>query len=309
MLRYNCEYCEYHTDLKANFTRHLKSKKHLRLVNTHNNEGGIITIKKESMKMNQNEPKMNQNEPKMNQNEPIMNQATIKKFICPYCKESFKTKPSMRRHQLHRCKNNNEASINTNYQMQNKLLEKKHEKEKKQMYKHIEKLLEKVGDTITNNTFNQTNNIVLNNYGNEDLSHITSTLLDKLIANPHEMINSLTKIIHFNDQKPENMNIYIPNKNQKYIKVYKNNKWLLEEKKDTIPDIVDKNYNILDSHYEDSKGNEKLNKVENKNYKIFQAKLDNRDEDILELENKKCELEILNNTKNVVKVHDVVNTQ
>ena len=307
MLRYNCEYCEYHTDLKANFTRHLKSRKHLRLINNDNNCDDIIIIKKGKMKMNQNEPKMNQNEPKMNQNEPIMNQPPIKKFICDHCKESFKTKPSMRRHQLHRCKNHTEASINTNYNIEKNLLEKKHEREKKQMYKQIEKLLEKVGDTITNNTFNQTNNIVLNNYGNEDLSHVTTTLLDKLITSPYQMINNLTKIIHFNDQKPENMNIYIPNKNQKYIKVYKNNKWLLEEKKDTIPDIVDKNYNILDSHYEDS-GNENLNKVENKNYKIFQAKLDNRDEDILDLENNKCELEILNNTKNVVKVHDVVSS-
>ena len=34
------------------------------------------------------------------------------------------------------------------------------------------------------------------------------------------------------------MNIYIPNKNQKYIKVYKDNQWYLEEKKSRIPDIV-----------------------------------------------------------------------
>ena len=53
----------------------------------------------------------------------------------------------------------------------------------------------------TNNTINQT--IVLNNYGNEDLSHITNSMLDKLIKAPCEMINNLTKLIHFNGQISE----------------------------------------------------------------------------------------------------------
>ena len=125
----NCKYCKFSTILKNNFNRHLKTKKHIKTINTYEATYSKYTD------MNQNEPKMNQNEPKMNQNEPIMNQHPIKKFICDHCKESFKTKPSMRRHQLHRCKNHNEASINTNNNIEKNLLEKKHEREKKQMYK------------------------------------------------------------------------------------------------------------------------------------------------------------------------------
>ena len=52
----------------------------------------------------------------------------------------------------------------------------------------------------------------------------------------------------------------IPNKKQKYLKIFKDDKWILEDKNERIPDIIDKNYFILDSHYGDNGGNEKLDK-------------------------------------------------
>ena len=299
---YKCIVCKVNTKLKSNYLRHLKTRKHLHNVETINNVGNENEISKKSMKMNTNEHKMNTNKHKMNTNEH-------KKFICEYCEESFKTKPSMRRHQLHYCKNHDSTKIKE-LELKNKMLEKNHEKEKKIMYKQIESLLEKVGDTINNTTNNTTNNtinqtIVLNNYGNEDLSHITNNILDKLIKGPCEMINNLTKLIHFNGEKPENMNIYIPNKNQKYIKVFKDNQWYLEEKKSRIPDIVDKNYNILDNYYEENK-EDKLNKNEIKQYKNYQSKIDTNDQEIMTEESTKCELEILNNSKNVKDAHNII---
>ena len=57
--------------------------------------------------------------------------------------------------------------------------QKQHDREKKLLYKQIEKLLDKVGNTtnIQHNNIesNIQNNIILNNYGKEDLSHITDT--------------------------------------------------------------------------------------------------------------------------------------
>ena len=130
-------------------------------------------------------------------------------------------------------------------------------------------------------------------------------MLNKLIRAPCEMINNLTKLIHFNQEKPENINIYIPNKNQKYIKVFKDNQWYLEEKKSRIPDIVDKNYNILDNYYEENK-EDKLNKNEIKQYKNYQSKIDTNDQEIMTEESTKCELEILNNSKNVRDAHNII---
>ena len=260
------------------------------------------------MKMSTNEHKISTNEHKMSK---MSTNDQKKIFECDYCSKKFSTIPNKRRHELHYCKNNDSTKVKE-LELQNKMLEKNHEKEKKIMYKQIESLLEKVGDTINNTTNNTTNNtinqtIVLNNYGNEDLSHITNNILDKLIKGPCEMINNLTKLIHFNGQKPENMNIYIPNKNQKYIKVFKDNQWYLEEKKNRIPDIVDKNYNILDNYYEENK-EDKLNKNEIKQYKNYQLKIDTNDPDIMTEESTKCELEILNNSKNVKDAHNIMVT-
>ena len=301
MLLYNCDVCDYHTNLKTNLTRHLSSKKHEK------NMKKSITNDSLIHENDHNDHKMTTNDHKMTTNDHCF-------FECDYCSNKFSTKAHKRRHELHYCVKANEKELVKQFKNEKKLLEKNHEKEKKKMYKQIETLLEKVGDTITNNNNNTTNNnntynnqtnIILNNYGNEDLSHITNEMLNNLIKGPCEMINNLTKLIHFNGQKPENMNIYIPNKKQKYIKVYKNNKWLLEEKKDTIPDIVDKNYNILDSHYDNiDECGDVLNKKEKHNFRNYQEKIDSKEQKTLEYELNKCELEILNNSKNVPDAHD-----
>ena len=52
---------------------------------------------------------------------------------------------------------------------------------RKAIMEHMEKLLEKVGNT----TINQTNNIQLNSYGKEDLSHITDNLKNDLLKIPY----------------------------------------------------------------------------------------------------------------------------
>ena len=51
--------------------------------------------------------------------------------------------------------------------------------------------------------------------------------MDKLISAPGDMIKNLTKLIHFNKNKPENMN-HILSKKQKHMKKFKDNEWVLE---------------------------------------------------------------------------------
>ena len=280
-----CEICNYTSKDKSNYNKHLNTKKHQK-------KNDSLKIAKEVE--NQKLPDKRKNEPKrakMSQNEPAH-------FGCKFCGKDFSTKAILRRHEMHRCKEN-KKSLSDLLEKKNFLI-KEEKNDKKKLYKHIEKLLEKVGDTITNNTFNQTNNIVLKNYGQEDLSHITNHVLDNLISSPCHMINKLTKMIHFNEEKPENMNIFIPNKKDKYIKVFKNNTWTLEEKKECIPDIVDRNYNILDTHYENNK--EKLNTFVKTNFLSIQGLIDNKEEKTIQDQCDKVELEILNGSQKIKKI-------
>ena len=288
---FHCYICNYSTNIKCNFSKHHNTKKHKKNAEKY----------KQTSIQNEDFEKMSQNEPKKSQNEPkradFLNKKINITYNCSFCNKSFSSKAIMRRHELHRCKNNLD---NQQYKSDVQMLQKnkEHEKEKKQLYKQIEKLLEKVGDTYNNNTFNTTNNIVLNNYGNEDISHITNHILTKLLETPIKMIGELTKMIHFNDNKPENMNIYIPNKKDKYIKVFKNGEWILEDKNERIPDIVDRNFNILDSHYDEIENT--LPEWHKKLYKSLAHKYDTKDADVLNTQKNIVELEILNGTTKVL---------
>ena len=116
------------------------------------------------------------------------------------------------------------------------------------MKEMVEKLLLEKCNTITNNsnntnnTNNITNNIInINNYGDEDTKYITSDYILKLLKNkPAKVIPELIKYTHFNTEHPENQNIKITNKKEPYIKVRKNDKWELQNKDETINDLIDR---------------------------------------------------------------------
>ena len=300
---FRCEICNFSTTLKTNYTRHLNTKKHIK------NSGKMKTIKDSTQELFQNDHKMTTNDHKMTTNDHKMTTNNSKKssnnFFCTFCSKSFSTKPHLRRHQLHYCKQyNNENNLKEQLKIE--------KIEKKKLYKKIEELLVDNGKAIIHNVNNNTtinniqqNNIVINNYGDEDLSHITDSVLEKLICTPGDMINNLTKMIHFNVNKPENMNMYIPSRKQKYIKVYRKNQWMLEKKHERIPDLVDRNYNILDTYYEDCGGSDKLNEQSNKFYKNYQKLIDQKNDKVIKQEYDSCELEILNNSDMVMNQHKV----
>ena len=268
---YSCNLCNFSTKIKTHHKRHLETNKH-------------IMNSKQIALMNQNEPQMNQNEPQMNQNEPQMNQSNSKIHKCQYCDEVFNTLPSKRRHELHRCEVNGEHYKN---------LYNKSEKEKTELYKKIEKLLDKVGNTthIQNNTATQ--NIQLNNYGREDMSHITDQIKNSFLKIPYGMIPKMIEAVHFNDCKPENKNIVLPNKNENRIKIFSGNKWVYKIKDDIINDLVDGKYFIMDTHY-DSISN-KLKSETASNYLKFKEYFNDGDKELVESLRKECELVLLNN--------------
>ena len=287
MVLYDCKTCNYYTKYKYDFNKHLKTKKH------RVNEDCSIKNIKELMGMNQNEPEMNQNEPAMNQNEPVILQKDVKKYPCDYCDESFNTIPSKRRHELHRCKENTNVSnsIITKQGNQIKKLKKEMEKQKKELMKQIEILLTKVGNTTINNT--QTNNIQLNNYGSEDLSHISYSDKTQMLKIPYIMIQRMIEKIHFNDLKPENKNLMIVNKKDKYIKIYENGKWIYKDKKTTLEDLIDGKYFILDEHFNEITSDE-LSEIQKSRYEGFQTKYDSNDNGLHKELLEKTELTLLN---------------
>ena len=266
---YKCEICNFSTKLKGNFKQHNNTKKH---------RDNIYHEKAKS----HNYGAMSQNEPQMSQNEPVK-----KSFKCGYCNETFNSMPNKRRHELHRCKYNDNVILKL-IEEKNKYINKiekekmEMEKERKLLYKKIDELISKVG-----NTYNQ--NIILNNYGCEDLSHISDQFKTQL---PYMMIPKMIEEVHFSDKKPENNNIAITNKKENRLKVFKNGKWEYQNKKEVINELVDSKYYILNSHYEENQ--DELNGFYKGNFLQFKEYMNKEDKDFVEKLKYECENVILN---------------
>ena len=194
---YICDTCNFKTHLKGNYNMHLKTVKHKKLTTNYDNKP--VKNNKKIAQMSTNRAQMSTNEHK-NPSFPSFSSIEKNPIICEHCNKIFKTKPNLKRHIKHYCKKVKE-NANIDLESKIKILEMKHEKEKNELYKKIEQLIDKVGNT-TNNITNNTQNIILNNYGHEDLSHITDNLKSQLIKIPYAMIPKMIEAVHFNNDKP-----------------------------------------------------------------------------------------------------------
>ena len=107
------------------------------------------------------------------------------------------------------------------------------------------------------------------------------------------MIPKLIEEVHFNDQKPENKNIVLTNKNDNKIKIFTGSKWIYKNKNETIKDLVDGKYFILDTHYD--RVFEKLDEKNKEVYSKFRDTYDDKDNKIFDELKSACELILLNN--------------
>jgi hypothetical protein len=262
MVLYTCCYCLFSSNQKNDYNRHIKTKKH-------NNN---ISKNETNMVMTTNDHKMTTNDHKMTTNDH--------KFSCEFCSELFSTHAHKRRHEIHYCKENSSSKKIINEK--NKLI--------KIMQKQIDKLIDKAGNTTNTNI---TNNIQINSYGNEDLSHITDQVKKSMLKIPYGMIPKMIEAIHFNDNKPENKNILLPNKRDNKIQIFRHNKWVYKTKDEVISDLIDGKYFIMETFYDNNINN--FNPCDIANFIKFKKIFDNSDKDLIEHIKNECELVMLNN--------------
>ena len=263
MFLFNCIECNYSSNIKCNWERHLKSKKHFK------NIENFLS----SMVKTQKDPKKTQKDPKKTQKDPI--------FLCDFCNSKFSSYAHKRRHEIHRCKENTTI-------MSNKI--KTLEKEKKKLEKEICKLIDKVG-TVNNTTNNTQNIIVVNNYGKENTDYLTIEKIKKLLHRPYDSVQELIKMLHFDVNHPENHNVKITNKKEPYALVWNDPIWELRKKKTVVKDLVDKGYMMIDGTHDIDKTNTKFIKFQ-----------DNFEDDTTNIKGKieeETEIVIINESKKI----------
>tara|TARA_Y100000385_G_scaffold147020_1_gene152626 strand:+ start:315 stop:1058 length:744 start_codon:yes stop_codon:yes gene_type:complete len=211
---------------------------------------------------------------------------------CPICGKVFANRQSKFRHmKSQKCLKDLESET--------KLVKKQYT----QIKKTLDTLTGQINKTKSNggdiniNQINNINNVVINinNFGNENMSHITDKMLKRLIQKPEVAVPELLKEIHFNPNYPENKNIRITNKKEKYAQVFLEQQWLLTTKSDILNQMVDKGVDILDNCFEENYDD--LSNFKRSNFEKFQSYME---DDLSKGRKRVCkdtELLVLNNSK------------
>lgn len=98
----------------------------------------------------------------------------------------------------------------------------------------------------------QNNIMVINAFGEEDISHLTEAFKTQCIRRTDKGFVELLEKIHFDPAKPENKNVQITNMKLPFIRTYGGQRWMYREKDEVLADLVEKGHTILSEHYEDN---------------------------------------------------------
>lgn len=213
----------------------------------------------------------------------------IHKLTCIICGKKFATMPNAKRHIRKYCENvqiidnNNDDNIKE-HDMENiigQLVDNPN------YGKLLDNLVARIGGvknfnknkinntTINNNTNNNTkntnntaninvniNNTIIHPYGDEIKNgfHISENewikIINKGFLSPIELI----MFMHFNEKLPQFQNIYLPHLEKKFIKYFNGSKWITNDKKEILPQLLTTKVELINDKYEEFKNNVVLNK-------------------------------------------------
>ena len=250
MSKYICSRCNYSSNNKLNFIRHLQRKN---ICNPVNENIEIQEIYNKYFKKSDNKvPSILLQKPSISLQKPSISLQNPPKpsEICESCSAVFTRKDNLKRH-YKRCKvkkkeykNMKELVDLLNDQIKgNNQITKKKDKQIVKQQKQIELLMKKNGMTQINNI---QNNIKLLSYHDTDISHLTNADYKACLNRANFCVPHIIKKIHFNPKKPENHNIYISNIKNSYVMVYKDKKWDISDKNEFIEDIIEEKTNLLE---------------------------------------------------------------
>ena len=288
MNNYYCNHCDYDAKIKGNYDKHLKTKKHREKAKCYPN---VI----------QNYPLLSKCYPNVIQKEQQM----TKLNECKYCGKIYKYRSGLSKHIKYTCKKNKDEDFKELARLLNETQNQIGLKDKQIeiMQKQIDKLINKLqiqninNGTINNGTINNnTMNIQLLNHGDTDYSHLTPKDYITCIKDCNHCVKSLIEKVHFNADKPENMNIYLSNIKGKYIMIFKDNEWQIKDKKTQVDDLYDYNEFVLE-HWYDEYAEKYPNIIES-----FKTYLKNRDSNTLLNEIKEEILMMLYNKRKMIAI-------
>ena len=270
MVEYICENCGNSYTLKGNYTRHISRKFPCK--------NKIISCEK-SPHFTTFSPTIS---PHFTKNRMDLPNEEV--YTCTICQKNFSRKDALARHQKSNCLKNRMDLPDDNLIEKIKLMEKEIENLKNTTNDALtainannqivsSNIQAQSNNTIINttsnntvntnintvsyNNINSTNNtiadITINVYGKEDLSHITDNNYKEIFRKFRSCIPMFIQMKHFDKRKPQNGNVYISNIKSNNVMLYKENRWILADKDETLQDMYEMNCDILIDKFEDLK--------------------------------------------------------
>jgi hypothetical protein len=293
MVLYECIRCLKSYRNKYDYNRHLNRKYPCKIVDIKYNN--IDDISTDNIKKQKNIQKLPPKlveitaklPPKTAKTGGKLRKKNNKNFICEYCNSTFTRLDSLKRHKNYRCKIKKELIIHDN------LL--------KKINKQNNEIIKLKCDTIninSNNIINSNNttNIKVLAFGKEDLTKLTDEVLKRIFNKGFQSVPELIKFLHFNENIPENQNLYISNMRSNEIHLYNGKQYIIEDKDDIIDSLYDDKAYYLEEKYEDYKN--LPNRIKKKFIRFIENKDDEKHKSKLQKTIKKL---IYNNRKMVIK--------
>ena len=266
MVNYKCPRCGYEINIKTKYMNHLRRKHICKNILSDNNlqEEYIKYNITEKIKCKQNVNVLLTKHKKCQQNVNVLSTKNCELYECEYCNKQFNSRQGRWKH-LKICKEklkddedkenllNLVEMLNSQLDEQRKQLNRQLEEQREQIKEQneqIKELIKKAGVNIGTQN-NIQNNIQILAYGSSDISHLTDKDYVKCLKHSNFCIPHLIKEIHFNPKKPENHNIYISNLKNNYVMIYNGHKWMLNDREESIQNLIDDKESIIEQKLEE----------------------------------------------------------
>ena len=254
-MEFTCECCHYSTMYKSNYVKHLASNKHI--IHKYKQTAAF------KCEVTKASPVLTEVSPKLAEVSQKLAEVSPKVIFCKYCEKEYKHKSSLSKHIKYSCTKNKDEDLKELVRLMNLKMESERNEFQKQLTqqqkvfdkrldtqsKQIEKLMGKleIHGSFNNNTIN---NITLLAYRNTDVSHLTTEDYMGFYKRVNHCVKTLIEKIHFNPEKPENMNIYISNMKDKYMTIYDGQNWNLANKKQELERLYEEKEQMLEEWLE-----------------------------------------------------------
>jgi len=176
----------------------------------------------------------------MNRKNPCVTKELDKltwKFQCNHCDERFQSNQNLTKH-LNR-KNPCTKTLNSTEVELRSLFEQLREDNEnlKAKMENLEHKSASININNSNNINNTTNNVAINVYGKEDISHLTDAMYIRCFKQMQKSIETLFQMKHFSNKMESNQNMYITNLRDTYMMLYNGKNWNKVNRLKTLTDI------------------------------------------------------------------------